>query len=386
MLQTQGILRGHSCAKDARDAVRELHEQIAQARMELVVFFCSSAYDLDALAVEIGSRFAGVQVVGCTTAGEIGPAGYCDYSVSGASFPTDGFSIVAGAIEGLRTFDTGIGQNLAQHLLQRLEHRAPHLSTQDSFAFLLIDGLSVREEPVTRALQSAFSDLPLVGGSAGDGLEFRRTHVYFDGAFRNDSAVVVLGATRAPFRIFKTQHFVTVNRRVVVTSADPATRLVREIDGRLAAEVYAELVGVDVGNLDPMRFAAAPMVVVIDGTNYVRSIQRANPDRSLTFFCAIESGLVLRVARGENLLGNLEETFAGLRADIGEPQLVLACDCILRKLEIAQSTDRERVVNLLRENRTVGFNTYGEQYHGVHVNQTLTGIAFGASANGELHG
>jgi hypothetical protein len=25
----------------------------------------------------------------------------------------------------------------------------------------------------------------------------------------------------------------------------------------------------------------------------------------------------------------------------------------------------------------VGFNTYGEQYGGVHVNQTLTGVAIG---------
>jgi len=59
------------------------------------------------------------------------------------------------------------------------------------------------------------------------------------------------------------------------------------------------------------------MVVVIDGTNFVRSIQAANPDGSLTLFCAIEEGLVLRVARGANLVQNLTETFAGIRGGHG---------------------------------------------------------------------
>ena len=67
-----------------------------------------------------------------------------------------------------------------------------------------------------------------------------------------------------------------------------------------------------------------------------------------------------------------------MRAEIGPPQLVLACDCILRKLEIAQSGLEDRVSDVLLRNNAVGFNTYGEQFCGVHVNQTLTGIALGS--------
>jgi hypothetical protein len=32
-------------------------------------------------------------------------------------------------------------------------------------------------------------------------------------------------------------------------------------------------------------------------------------------------------------------------------------------------------------NRTIGFNTYGEQFLGIHVNQTFTGIAIGSNDN-----
>ena len=31
----------------------------------------------------------------------------------------------------------------------------------------------------------------------------------------------------------------------------------------------------------------------------------------------------------------------------------------------------------LRRQRVIGFNTYGEQYNGMHVNQTFTGVAIG---------
>jgi hypothetical protein len=163
----------------------------------------------------------------------------------------------------------------------------------------------------------------------------------------------------------------------VVTEADAARRIVFEIDGRPAAESYAQLIGVDVRSLDPARFATHPVLVLVDGTNYVRSIQKANPDGSLTFYCAIEEGIILRGARGVDLVGNLDESFAAVRAAIGHPQLVVGSDCILRKLEITERGLIDRVEQVFRDNNTIGFSSYGEQYLGVHVNQTLTGIAIG---------
>jgi len=374
------IHRAQSCATDARDAVREFHAGVAQPDIALVIFFCSSEYDLEVLAEEMKSLFAGVQVVGCTTAGEIGPAGYREHSLTGASFPTSSFNAVSGRIDQLRQFKIASGQALVQELLQRLESRAQQAEPDNSFALLLIDGLSMREEVVTRALQSALGKLSLVGGSAGDGVKFDSTHVYFNGRFHSDSAILILAATRLPFKVFKTQHFVATGERLVVTEADTALRIVKEINGLPAAQEYARILDIDARDLAPKRFAAWPVVVLIDGTNYVRSIQKVNPDGSLTFFCAIENGLVLRVAKGVDLVGNLEQTFAQIRAEIGRPQLVLACDCILRKLEIFQSSLTDSVGEVFLRNNTIGFNSYGEQFHGVHVNQMLVGIAIGTDS------
>lgn len=373
------IRLAQSCATEARQAVLEFHAAVAQPDMELVVFFCSSEYDLDALAEEMNRLFAGVQVVGCTTAGEMGPICYYRHSLTGASFAAGSCTAVSGRLARLSRFDIAQGKAFAQDLLQRLESRAPQAGPDDSFAFLLIDGLSGREEPVTHVLQYALGGIPLFGGSAGDDLKFSKTHVYSDGRFHSDCAVLTLISTPLPFRMFKTQHFVSTSERLVVTASDPARRIVREINGLPAAEEYARLVGVDVGELNPMRFAAAPVVVTIGGTDYVRSIQKVNADGSLTFFCAIEEGLVLRVAHGVDLVENLEQTFDRIRAEIGPPQVVFGCDCILRNLEMTRTGNKARIEAILQRNNTIGFSSYGEQFRGLHVNQTFTGIAIGVA-------
>ena len=112
--------------------------------------------------------------------------------------------------------------------------------------------------------------------------------------------------------------------------------------------------------------------------SYVRSIQKANPDGSLTFFCAIENGLILRVGRSLDLYDNLQRALARVRGEIGPPQLVLGCDCVLRRVEILQRADLPEIVATLQANNMVGFNTYGEQFRGAHLNQTLAAIAIGA--------
>lgn len=377
-LDLASIRVGHSCATQAREAVRQFHAEVAQPDgIELVLFFCSSQYDLDALASEMRRLFAGVQVVGCTTAGEIGPLGYRSHSLSGASFPAGSCAAVSGVLGDLRRFSAAGGQEFTQTLLRRLEQRLPGAAPDPSFAFMLIDGMSMREEGVAHALQGALGKIPMFGGSAGDDFRFAKTHVYCDGHFHADSAALILVSTCLPFRIFMTQHFVSGNEALVVTQADTARRMVTQINGLPAAEVYARCVGVAASALKPAHFAASPVVVRIGGTDYVRAIQQVHADGSLSFLCAIEEGLVLRVARGVDMAGNLERAFDWVHAEIGAPQLVLACDCVLRALEVAQDGLAARIERIFQANQTIGFSSYGEQIHGVHVNQTLTGIAIG---------
>jgi hypothetical protein len=117
--------------------------------------------------------------------------------------------------------------------------------------------------------------------------------------------------------------------------------------------------------------------VRIGNADFVRSIQRANPDDSLSFFCAIDRGIVFRIARGEDLLTNLDSALRDAAQKVGEVALILGCDCILRLLECRERGITGSVGQRLAQSRVIGFSTFGEQYRGMHINQTFTGIAFG---------
>jgi hypothetical protein len=371
------ILRGQSNNKEEKEAVQEFYSSIFQSDMELVIFFCSNEYDFDLLSEEINRLFNGVQVVGCSAVGEIGPLGYLDHTLSGVSFSSSSCTAVSGLLDHTENFSLIKAYEFSQKVLQNLENKVSNLTHNKSFALMLVDALSVREEPLAHALQNSLGRIPLFGGSAGDGLVDTNTYVYHNGAFHADATVLVLVSTSLPFKIFKTQHFISTDERLVVTEADVAERRVIEINGFPAAQEYARLLGIDSKELDTSHFAASPVVVMIDGTDYVRSISGVNSDGSLSFFCAIEEGLVLRVAHGENLVENLEGTFDAIHEEIGEPQLVIGCDCILRNQEVTQNNQKAQVGKIFSDNNVIGFSSYGEQFQGVHVNQTLTAIAIG---------
>ncbi len=372
------IRRFQSTNTDARTAVREFRAGVAQPDIALVLFFCSSAYELDEIADEMALSFPGVEVIGCTTAGEIGPEGYLNYSLSGASLPADSFAAVIQLVPDLQHFELAKARPLVQSQLVELDGKTGNSPAfANRFALSLIDGLSIREELVCRAFQTALGDICLVGGSAGDDLNFVRTHVYHGGRFHADAAVMTLIATSRPFRTVKIQNFVPMEERLVVTAAEPARRRVTEINGLPAAEEYARVIDAPLRSLGPARFAEAPIVVLLSGTYYVRAVRTAHHDGSLTFYCAIDEGMVFRIACMTDVVTNLSASLSEIRKTIGRPELMIGFDCILRKLNVSSRTSTRDVESILGDNNVVGFSSYGEQYNGIHVNHTLTGVAIG---------
>ncbi|MBB1073350.1 response regulator [Rhodoferax sp. 4810] len=369
---------GQSCAQNAWDAVCELHAAVIQPEMACVLFFCSSQYDLDQLSTALNNQFGSIPVIGCTTAGEIGPLGYQQYTLTGVSLPNSAFQIVTGQLNDLDHFDAAAAQEFAQYLYQQLQKKAPFITTDQCFALQFIDGLSQCEERVADCFQQALGAIPVVGASASDDLQFKETLVFCNGQFHRNAAVLMIAHTTLPFRILYSQHFAPSNTAIIVTAADPKRRLVTTLNGRPAAAEYAQLIGVTIEQLNPDCFAAHPLLVRIGGRDYARSIQSAHEDGSLTFYCAIHEGLVLRTAQLNDLIDCTTTTFTELTDAIGALQLVLGFVCVLRSLEVSRRNLIVEMTALYQHYRTVGYMSYGQQVCGIHVNQTLAGIAFGS--------
>jgi len=374
------IRKGASQSRDPAVAAAELCAALTQPDIKLVIFYCSADYPLQPLAHALHEQFGGTTLIGCTTAGEITPQGYLSGSLTGVSLAgaTLDVSVASYAVN---PFNSKLSTEKVATQLQQLgmRHGLPPTAA-DTFAFMLIDGLSMQEELVVSSIHQRLHGIELIGGSAADDVRFNHTHLYFGGKFHERIALLALVRTTAPFMAFRTQHFIGSSTRMVVTRSDPANRIVYEINGKPAAPEFARLLDINVAELTPLIFATHPVVVRIGGQFFVRSVAKVNPDNSLTFFCAIDEGIVLTLATGVHMLENLTQAFNHVRAQIGPPQLVLGCDCILRRLETERTGIKEQVGQVFSDNNVIGFATYGEQYNAMHVNQTFTGIAIGAAA------
>jgi hypothetical protein len=380
------VRQGYSDEANARDAICALREQIWQEDIELLVFFASPEYNRNDLEQALGIEFPNIKVIGCTTAGEITVDGYKEGTITGISFGKDHFHIDTVLVPSLQSFSMEDGERLTQKVLEGLGLNIPSAKSvpTQTFAMLLVDGMSKQEEVVVASLNRFLDPIPLFGGSAGDGLNFGHTWVYANGGFHEDAAILAVFHTTCPFKVFKLDHFHPTDRKMVVTEADPNARLVMEINAESAAPAYARMVGLETQELSPLIFAAHPVVVKIGGEYHVRSIQKVEPDGSLRFYCGIDEGLVLTVAEGGDIAANLESNLSKLHQQVGEVEMILGFDCILRKLEAEQKQQMRQVSAVLSKYKVVGFSTYGEQFRSMHVNQTFTGVAIGAPSSKTL--
>jgi len=365
------VTKAHSSLRDEAAAVAELVVQLNAADASAVLFFCSPHYDLVKLGRALAQAFP-APLAGCTTAGQIGEHGYVDGGITAVSLSSAELRVKPYLISSLTdsTQATEVGYRAAVDLVRGAPAKG--------FGLLLIDGLSNAEERIAAALSEALADIPVVGGSAADDLMNTRACVYYEGEFLSSVAVFVLFDTTLPFATFKVQHVVPGQQKLVITEADSEQRIVYEINGKQASLEYAARIGIDRALLDPEVCAANPLLLSTGGEHFVRGVRAVNPDGSLSFYCAVEVGLVLSLGTPISPLAALEAGFATIDQRVPQPAIVIGFDCVLRRREFERRGEQAAVGAFLASHQVVGFCTYGEQFDALHMNQTFAAVALGS--------
>lgn len=377
-----GIVRTACVTFDSVDPARELVRVIGATEMELVILFVSSHADASSVIAEAAMHFAPTPVVGCTTAGELTGAGYTEDQIVAMGLPKSHFRAATRVVPDLDSFDA---QDLIDEMIRNRNAMMEDVPDwHHEFTFLMIDGLSTKEDALTSELAVGLGPVPLFGGSAGDGTRFEHTYVLHEGEALENAAILTQVRTRCPIKVFKSDHLVPSSQRMVVTDADPARRIVRQINAEPAAREYARILGKDPEQLTTFTFAAHPVVVQIGGQHHVRAIQQVADNGDLVFFSAIDEGLVLTLAEPHNMVDHLEQEMTALTKS-AMPDAILGCDCILRRMEAQEKQLTVALSEILANNRVVGFSTYGEQFNSIHVNQTLTGVAIYPPEDENVH-
>lgn len=356
--------------------MNQIKQDFGSEPLSFIALFVSPRADFEEVVAEAHRLFPDTDVAACTTAGEISKLGYDEGKIIAVGFPTAGFATTSLLIEDIHDLNPLPLIDRITLERVRLQERNPDLNS--NFAFLVVDGMSLSEDALTATISPALREMPLFGGSAGDGTDFRRALVALNGKVAVSAAVLTLVRSRYRTQVFSLDHLIPSEKQMVVTEADPERRIVKSINAEPAAREYARIVGKDPDQLDRFTFASHPVVVRIGAAHHVRAIQQVNDAGELVFFSAIDEGMVLTVASPQNMVDHLHNKMADL-SDQDKPAHILGCDCILRRIEAEQRQMTRDLSNVMASYNVTGFSTYGEQIGPLHVNHTMSGVAIYAA-------
>ncbi len=381
------VKRGETAAADVGEAVAELASQIAQPDACVALVFASSHYDPDAFAAAIQDALGDTPVVGCTSIGEIGAHGFTRGGATGVTIASDSTRVGLSLQRDLATAGLTCGRNAVLDASAQLDRPVEDLSPAEHVGLCLIDWRSQAEELFMAGASASAPALSFVGGSSSDQRVFAPesdggflSRVFFRGEAVAAAGILVMLETKDPFRVLVTEHMHPREGRVVVTRADPARRLVFELDGKPALVRYREVFQLDDGELTNQVAGQCPFGYYVEGRAFVRSVMAVDGD-ALQFACGVDRGTALVPMRPGDMIATTDEALSQVSDDLhGDMAALIAFSCYGRFLECEASGTVGDVGSVLAKYPVVGLNTFGEQVNSLHVNHTLTGLALGVGS------
>jgi len=295
------------------------------------------------------------QVVMCSTAGEYTKKGFKEGVISGFSYDPE----IAEIVEIMHPAITSV------HKLKSAYQKVR--GNKNAFMFLLCDGLSADEESIMSTLFFMEDSFKVIGGSAGDYLQFKETLIYIGNKRVNAAAIFFDYKKRT--QLIKENLYQPTGTRLLVTDGDAVKRIVNSFDDMPATTRYAQAIGVsesDLGN----AFSEYPLGRIIKGNIYIASPMKINPDKSITFYSQLLPNTFVEVLQIQNIEEKFAETIHSMEF---HPSFILSVHCILRSLKFKKDHIWPSLdASLLQAcPNQAGFITYGEQYFKRHLNQTM---------------
>jgi len=360
--------------KTTQDAAERLRPLTAVAP-QLVTIFGASSFLTDPLFVQtVTELFDGAAVVGCSTAGEISDDGVSEGSciVTAVAFEATRVKSVSSALSAMsdsRANGERIGKALAHSELRAILVFGPGVQINGS---ALVDGITA----------IVGSNVPVMGGLAGDDGAFKRTWTWGVNGV-TDSHVIGLGlyGNSLDFAYGCFGGWETFGPERKITRCEG--NVLYELDGKPALDIYKRYLGEYAKSLPAsgLLFPFAILGADRKSLGLIRTILGIDESSgSLTLAGAIESNGYLKLmhASTDKLVDGAEvaaRDAVSMHSGKGDG-LAILISCIGRKLVMGERVDEEvdAVSSVLgsRVART-GFYSYGEI------------SPFGAGGNCHLH-
>lgn len=362
----------------------------------LVCAYVSPHLDIARIAKLLTDRFADAPIMISTTAGELcaRPSGlYCpaDGQWDNVVVQCFGPSLVRRAqiaavplgSEDLRSGEALISpRERIARLARAIGNLRPGfpIDPEDTFAFLLFDGLSASEPFFMEALyESGRFPILFIGGSAGGKTDYQAT-VLHDGrrSYQNHALIAFVKlAEDVRFGVFKSQNFEPTGVSFHVINASIGQRFVRDSisrSGRVTSLIEALCEAFDCLPAElQTKLADHSFAIRVGKELYVRSVRDIDFERGLIhFFCDIAPGEELLLVRRTGLVATTRSDYERfMRGKPSAPLAAILCDCLLRRQHNPDElAEMGKVFNCAD---AAGLSTFGEIL-GLSLNQTLTAI------------
>ncbi|ATB30699.1 hypothetical protein MEBOL_004160 [Melittangium boletus DSM 14713] len=366
----------------AEDLLRQLE---GNEEPRLVTLFASRDRDQLALNRALRERLPkSTRLVGATTAGELDNRGiHAGSVVLGALFGD--FEVGLGLGTGLSADAVSAGATAMKRAAQELGVRQSDLDARQYVGLVIDDGFRYKKEELLLGILEKNQALMLVGGGAADAQqdpERQSAQLHVDGEVTTDSVLVALFKTNAPWGALRSHWYQPLGERLTITRVDDSATRALEIDGKPAAQRYADMLGVAVDDLEfgkPRGFAAHPTALKVGREYFIRAPWKVLPDGSILFANLIEEGSELELMKAGDLAGMTRAFFQEeLPRRVPNPQAALLFHCSGRMWYAHATGTVPSLADTLRHAPTaVGMNVHFEVYSGFHINTTLTVLAFG---------
>jgi len=355
---------GHSEETDAAAVADELLEQ-SHARLggtapRAAALFAAIDFDHQVLLDAINDRYPEMELIGCTTDGEISSElGFREDSATLILFASDSVDITAG-------IGRGLSQDVVAACRSAVEEAKRKTQQPPRLCLAAPDGLTAEGQSITATLQRELGrDVPLFGALAGDQLRLQSTRQFYGTEVLQDSVPLLLFSGD-----FKFSHGVATGWKRVgepgqVTRASGA--VVHEINGSPAIEFYRKYLGA--GSKPTVELPLA----ILTGSNEVEYLRTSwgevdEATGAVTFLGAFpaDARISLTVADRDSILNGCSQSLAIAKANLpagAEPAAALVFSCTARKLILGTRTGEE--LKLLRgvlgdAVAVCGFYGYGE--------------------------
>ena len=261
------------------------------------------------------------------------------------------------------------------------------LDTTRCFGIVLDDASRDKKEEFLIGMLAENPDLVLVGGGAstqGPDPTQQPAFVHLDGAVEADAVVLAVFRTSARWAVMRSHWYEPTGTILHVTSIDASCKRALEIDGRPAAQRYAEILGVDVEELEfgkPHGFSEYSTGIKIGREYFMRSPWKPLPDGSILFANLLVQGMELELMRRVDMAASIRNFFTDeLPRRLPEPSCALLFQCGGCIWTAAARGVLDEVSAAFHAAPTAaGLQVSFEIYCGLVVNTTLTVLAFGDS-------